>query len=165
MLLLGAVVGSLMPAAVGAQASANRQQPGPYDITLFTTAQAPKAKGQARLVSAESPFGVAVTADGRARYDVHIDVTGLPSPSTLGAYKAYVAWAVSPDLATWKRLGAVENGTSVVGAAEFNKFLLVITAEARPDPAEHAGPTILHGTSPSGWLQSFLSHPLFRGVY
>lgn len=116
-------------------------------------------------MSARSPFGVAVTADGRARYDVHIDVAGLPSPSTLGAYKAYVAWAVSPDLTRWKRLGAVENGTSVVGTADLNKFLLVITAEERPDPAEHAGPTVLHGTSPSGWLQSFLSHPLFRGVY
>ena len=163
--LFGLAVASLAPAAAAAQTSANRQQPGPYDITLFTTAQAPKAKGQARLVSAESPFGVAVTADGRARYDVHIDVTGLPSPSTLGAYKAYVAWAVSPDLTTWKRLGTVENGTSVVGAADLNKFLLVITAEASADSAAHAGPTVLHGTSPSGWLQSFLSHPLFRGVY
>jgi hypothetical protein len=45
-----------------------------------------------------------------------------------------------------------------------NKFLLVITAEADSAPAEHAGPTVLHGTSPSGWLQSFLTHPLFRGI-
>jgi hypothetical protein len=152
------------PAAV-AQTSSNRQQPGPYDIALFNTAKASKAKGKARLVSAESPFGIAVTADGHARYDVHIDVTGLPSPSTLGAYKAFVAWEVSPDLSQWTRLGSVQNGTSIVGTAELNKFLLVITAEASADPAEHAGPTVLHGTSPSGWLQSFLSHPLFRGVY
>jgi hypothetical protein len=164
-LLLGAAVASSAPRAAAAQTSANRQQPGPYDIALFTTAKAPKAEGKARLVSAESPFGIAVTTDGRARYDVHIDVTGLPSPSTLGAYKAYVAWAVSPDLTKWTRLGAVENGTSIVGTAELNKFLLVITAEASAEPEEHAGPTVLHGTSPSGWLQSFLSHPLFRGVY
>ena len=46
-----------------------------------------------------------------------------------------------------------------------NKFLLVITAEAeQPLRRSHAGPTVLHGTSPSGWLQSFLSHPLFRGI-
>lgn len=151
--------------AVAAQTSSNRQQPGPYDIALFTTAKTPAATGKARLVSAESPFGIAVTADGRARYDVHIDVAGLPDPSTLGTYKAYVAWAVSPDLSKWKRLGPVENGTSVVGTADFNKFLLVITAETSADVQEHAGPTVLHGTSPSGWLQSFLSHPLFRGVY
>jgi hypothetical protein len=152
------------PAAV-AQTSSNRQQPGPYDIALFNTPKASKANGKARLVSAESPFGIAVTADGHARYDVHIDVTGLPSPSTLGAYKAFVAWEVSPDLSKWTRLGTVQNGTSIVGSADLNKFLLVVTAEATPDTEQHSGPTVLHGTSPSGWLQSFLSHPLFRGVY
>jgi hypothetical protein len=164
-MLLAAVAASSVPRVATAQTSANRQQPGPYDIALFTTAKAPEAKGAARLVSADSPFGIAVTVDGCARYDVHIDVTGLPSPSTLGAYEAYVAWAVSPDLSKWTRLGAVKNGTSVVGTADLNKFLLVITAEASGDPEEHAGPTVLHGTSPSGWLQSFLTHPLFRGVY
>ncbi|HET7621008.1 MAG TPA: hypothetical protein VFK39_03805, partial [Gemmatimonadaceae bacterium] len=150
--------------AAAAQTSPNRQQPGPYDIALFKTPKASEAKGKARLVSAESPFGIAVTADGRARYDVRIDVAGLPRPSTLGPYKAYVAWAVSPDLSQWKRLGGVENGASVVGTADLNKFLLVVTAEASADVDAHAGPTVLHGTSPSGWLQSFLSHPLFRGV-
>jgi hypothetical protein len=151
--------------AAAAQTSSGRRQPGPYDIALFKTSKASEAKGEARLVSAESPFGVAVTTDGHARYDVHIDVTGLPNPSALGAYKAFVAWEVSPDLSKWKRLGTVQNGTSIVGTSDLNKFLLVITAEASADPAEHAGPTVLHGTSPSGWLQSFLSHPLFRGVY
>lgn len=164
-LLLAAVVGSSVAGSAAAQTSSNRQQPGPYDIALFATAKAPAAKGKARLVSAESPFGIAVTADGRARYDVHIDVTGLPKPSTLGAYETYVAWAVSPDLTVWKPLGAVKNGTSIVGTADLNKFLLVVTAEASADSAAHAGPTVLHGTSPSGWMQSFLSHPLFRGVY
>jgi hypothetical protein len=58
----------------------------------------------------------------------------------------------------------VANGRSLVGHADLNKFLLVITAEADSVPAAHKGPTVLHGTSPSGWLQSFLSHPLFRGI-
>jgi hypothetical protein len=136
---------------------------GPFDIPLFNTPKAPDAKGQARLVFAPSPFGVAVTADGRASYDVEIDASGLPDPSSLGA-SAYVAWAVTTDLKTWNRLGSVTNGHSVVGHAELNKFLLVITAESIAVPKAHAGPTVLHGTSPSGWLQSFLSHPLFRGV-
>lgn len=137
---------------------------GPYDIPLFNTPKAPAAKGRARLVFAESPFGVAVTADGRASYDVLIDASNLPDPSTLGAYSAYVAWAVTTDLSEWHRLGAVKNGHSVVGQAELNKFLLVITAESNATPPTHAGPTVLHGTSPSGWLQNFLTHPLFRGV-
>lgn len=137
---------------------------GPYDITLLGTPKAPSARGSARLVFAASPFGIAVTADGRASYDVRITTSGLPEPSSLGAYSAYVAWAVTTDLGHWHRLGPVANGTSTVGRAEENKFLLVITAEADSAVRSHAGPTVLHGTSPSGWLQSFLTHPLFRGI-
>ena len=137
---------------------------GPFDIPLFATPKAPAAQGHARLVFASSPFGVAVTQDGHASYDVQVTASGLPDPSSLGDYRAYVAWAASTDLAAWVRLGAVRNGTTTVGQAEMNKFLLVITAEADSAPSAHAGPTVLHGTSPSGWLQSFLTHTLFRGV-
>ena len=144
--------------------AAGRGGAGPYDITLLSTPAAPGARGSARLVSAESPFGVAVTADGRARYDIELRITGLPAPSSLGAYGAYVAWAVTSDLAHWTRLGPVTNGSSTVGTAEYNKFLLVITAEPGPEPAARSGPTVLHGTSPSGWLQTFLAHPIFRGA-
>jgi hypothetical protein len=137
---------------------------GPFDIALLSTPKAPTARGEARLVYAASPFGVAVTADGRARYDVRITASGLPDPSTLGEYTAYVAWEVSTDLTTWQRLGVVSNGLSTVGQATQNKFLLVITAEATATTKAHAGPTVLHGISPSAWLQSFMSHPLFRGI-
>lgn len=137
---------------------------GPYDIPLFATPRAPSATGSARLVYAPSPFGVAVTADGRATYDIQITAANLPAPSSLGSYGAYVAWAATPDLAKWIRLGAVDNGTSTVGHVDLNKFLLVITAEADSASPKHAGPTVLHGTSPSGWLQSFLNHPMFRGI-
>ena len=137
---------------------------GPYDIALFATPKAPVARGTARLVYAASPFGVAVTADGRAQYDIQVTAAELPVPSSLGAYTAYVAWAATPDLSTWVRLGTIRNGTSTVGHVDLNKFLLVITAEADSTPARHAGPTVLHGTSPSGWLQSFLNHPMFRGI-
>ena len=137
---------------------------GPYDITLLPTPSAPAAHGTARLVSAPSPFGIAVSPDGHARYDIVLKITGLPAPSSLGAYRTYVAWAATPDLREWTRLGVVANGASTVGVAQYNKFLLVVTAEAGPETAARTGPTVLHGTSPSGWLQSFLSHPLFRGV-
>ena len=52
-----------------------------------------------------------------------------------------------------------------MGEIELNKFLLVITAERTAEPATHAGPVVLRGYSPSIWLQTFLTHPLFRGVY
>jgi hypothetical protein len=150
----------LIAAALVAAVSA----PGPFDIILRPTARVPGATGHARLVYASSPFGVAVTADGRARYDARVDVSGLPDPSTLGAYRAYVAWAVSSDLSEWNRLGTITNGTSTVGSAELNKFLFVITVEADSAPARQGGPVVLRGASPSTWLQSFLSHPLFRGI-
>jgi hypothetical protein len=151
--------GGLALAAVLAVAS-----DGPFDIPLFNTPKAPAAAGHARLVYAESPFGVAVTADGRAIYDVQVDASGLPAPATLGAYGAYVAWATTTDLSRWDRLGTISNGRATVGHATLNKFLLVITAERDTSVTTHAGPTVLHGTSPSGWLQTFLSHPLFRGI-
>jgi hypothetical protein len=137
---------------------------GPFDIPLFNTPKAPDAHGNARLVYAASPFGVAVTADGHASYDVQVDASGLPDPATLGGFSTYVAWAASTDLSQWARLGVVKNGNSTVGHVEMNKFLLVITAESIATSPTHAGPTVLHGTSPSGWLQNFLTHPLFRGI-
>ncbi len=137
---------------------------GPYDIVLLPGPRVPTAAGDARLVFADSPFGVAVTADGHHIYDIRITARGLPDPAALGEYHAYVAWEVSPDLAQWIRLGAVSNGITTVGHAEMNKFLLVITAESAASAAVHTGPTVLHGTSPSGWLQTFLTHPLFRGI-
>lgn len=137
---------------------------GPYDITLLPTSTAPAAQGTARLVSAPSPFGIAVSPDGHARYDIVLRITGLPAPSALGAYHTYVAWAATPDLKEWTRLGVVANGASTVGVAQYDKFLLVITAEGGPEPLTRGGPTVLHGTSPSGWLQSFLAHPFFRGA-
>jgi len=137
---------------------------GPYDIQLHNTPRTPNAQGTARLVFAGSPFGVAVTADGHASYDVQLAVSGLPEPSTLGAYKAYVAWGVTTDLKQWRRLGAVANGRSTVGRVEFNKFMLVIAAESDSVVEKHAGPVALSGTSPSSFLQMFLTHPMFRGV-
>jgi hypothetical protein len=137
---------------------------GPYDIRLQNTPKTPNARGTARLIFAPSPFGVAVTADGHASYDVQLSLSGLPEPSALGPYAAYVAWGVTTDLKQWRRLGPVGNGEFTVGTIEFNKFLLVVAAESDSAATKHAGPVALSGTSPSGWLQTFLSHPLFRGV-
>jgi hypothetical protein len=137
---------------------------GPYDIQLRNTPKTPNARGTARLVFAESPFGVTVTADGHASYDVRLSLTGLPEPSALGPYKAYVAWGVTTDLKQWRRLGPVGNGESTVGTVDFNKFLVVVAAESDSAATKHAGAVALSGTSPSGWLQTFLSHPLFRGI-
>ncbi len=137
---------------------------GPFDIPLLGTARVPTARGHATLQYAASPFGIAVLADGVSSYDVRFDLSGLPEPASLGGYTAYVAWVATIDLKEWRRLGTVRNGVTVLGHAEHNKFLVVITAEADSFAARRAGPTILHGPSPSTWLQSLLTHPLFRGL-
>ena len=59
-------------AAVGAVLLLAATPAGPYDIALHSTSSAPGAEGSARLLFQESPFGVAVTEDGRARYDIRI---------------------------------------------------------------------------------------------
>jgi hypothetical protein len=153
------VLGCLALAAAGAGPA-----PGPYDIALAPGPAVPSARGSARLVFADSPFGVAATADGRLRFDIRVSAAGLPAPARLGAFRAYVAWEVNADLSGWQRLGVVTNGVSTVGVADRNKFLFIVTAEADTAPAAHAGPVVLHGTSPSGWLQQFFGHPLFRGA-
>jgi hypothetical protein len=155
---------SLAALGAGALMSAGPPRQGPYDIILFPTRTVPHAQGHARLVFADSPFGIAVTADGHTRYDVAVTAARLPVPSTLGQFSTYLAWAVTPDLTQWQRLGVVGNGTTTVGSVEYNKFLLVITAERDTTSVAHAGPTVLTGTSPSGWLQRFLTQPAFHGI-
>ena len=137
---------------------------GPFDIELFPTSTAPAVEGAARLVYAASPFGIATTADGRSRYDVQITASHLPPPRSLGSYSGYVAWEVATDLSAWRRLGTVRNGRSTVGSITLNKFLLVVTVEEDTLGNSHVGPVILRGNSPSGWLQSFITHPLFRNA-
>lgn len=137
---------------------------GPYEFPLRASRRVPDATGHARLVSAPSPFGVAVTADGRSRYLAQVTAAGLPEPSTLGPYSVYLAWEASTDLKTWTRLGTVTNGVTTVGTLQLNKFLLVITAESSDTVSTRQGPTVLNGNSPSSWLQSFITHPLFRGI-
>src|SRR5271163_2874487 len=125
-------------------------------MKLLPGPAAPNAAGTGHLVFAPSPFGIATTADGHAVYDIRVTAAGLPTPSSLGAYKAYVAWAVTSDLTHWTRLGTVANGNSTVGPVDLNKFLVVVTAESSPTSTTHDGPTVLHGSSPSAWLQSFI---------
>jgi hypothetical protein len=137
---------------------------GPFDIPLYGTPTTPAANGHGRLVYAESPFGVALTPDGHARYNIEVTAAALPAPSSLGKFTAYVAWAVTPDLANWSKLGAVSNGSSTVGPVDLNKFTLVVTAEPDSASTTHAGPTVLHGISPSSLLQRFLVQPAFHGI-
>ena len=65
-----------------------------YCFTLIPTPDLLDASGTATMGRVNTPFGVAVSSNGRHAYDITIAVDGLPEPSTLGPYTTYVAWGV-----------------------------------------------------------------------
>jgi FtsP/CotA-like multicopper oxidase with cupredoxin domain len=113
---------------------------------------------------ASSPFTVSVDESGRQLFAPVITLANLPEPSTLGPYSAYVAWAVTPDLALDVKLGLVANGRTELGVVGINQFLLMITAERSADVTRHAGPAVLDGTSPSWALQPHDAPPITRAA-
>ena len=62
-----------------------------------------------------SPFTVSVDDSGRQLFAPVITLANLPEPSTLGPYAAYIAWAVTPDLARDVKLGVVTTGRTELG--------------------------------------------------
>ena len=102
--------------------------PDLYRIELFHTPDFPDAFGHAVLGRTPSPFGTRVSADGRHEFDVTLNISGLPDPSTIGAYSTYVAWATTPLMRPILNLGVVGNGRTRVGHIGFNKFLILVTS-------------------------------------
>ena len=96
-----------------------------------------------------TPFGVAVSPNGRHAYDMTLAVDGLPEPSTLGPYTTYVAWATTPVLNPMIKLGEVRNGFTRPGRIDFNKFLVLISAEISASVQQREGRLVLRGMSPS----------------
>ncbi|MGH7539910.1 MAG: multicopper oxidase family protein, partial [Gemmatimonadota bacterium] len=97
---------------------------------------------------------MAATPDGRLRFDVVLGTRGLPDPESLGPYAAYVAWVASPLLYPIYRLGEVPpEGVAELGQIAMNKFLLLVSAEPRPEVAEPTGPFVLRAQSPSSRMQ------------
>ncbi len=117
--------------------------------------------GRLELRTPHSPFGVAVNAAGNHLYEGILTLDGLPDPATLGDYNHIVAWLATPLFDTVTSLGPVTNGTRSIGEISLNKFMLLVTAEARPDAPEWEGRLLLRATSPSARmappdLQEFL---------
>ncbi len=120
-------------------------------MELFPTSRAGDAHGVAELGRVRSPFGIAVTAEGRHRYHLRVLVEGLPDPAELGA-AAYVAWVTTPWLDPVTRLGEVRNGLTDLGEVAHNKFLIWISAEPAAEAETRAGRLVLRGRSPSSRL-------------
>lgn len=129
----------------------------PNCIRLIPTRHDADAGGVVVMSFAPSPFTVAVTADGRAIYDLEVRTTGLePRPGV-----TYVAWATTPDLSERLRLGALGADSAVTGRVAWNKFLVLVTAESSDEGETWTGPVLLTGVSPSGRLQTMAGEEIF----
>ena len=74
------------------RAPAPREHATLHCMDLIAAPDQPSASGIVELFAPASPFGVAVTADGRPRWRAEATIRGLPSPSSVGPYTTYVAW-------------------------------------------------------------------------
>jgi len=127
---------------------------GLFCIDLIPTNRAAQASGTIRLVRPWSPFGVTVTAQGNHRNNLSFSVRGLPDPSEFGDYKTYIAWVSPLSLYPVEKLGGITNGNHTLGEVSFNKYLVLITAEATNSVLEMSGPIVLRGRSPSSKLEA-----------
>ena len=110
-------------------------------------------RGVVELGQAPSPFGIAVSREGAQLYQARATLSGLPEPASLGPYGAYVAWLTTPTLYPMVKLAEVRNGTTPLGRVGFNKFIVLVTAEASAAVEERRGRLVLRGQSPSSRMQ------------
>ncbi len=165
-LALAAIVGTV--ALVAARSSTRSEESAPcvaapagslrpsadlYCMELVPRPDVGDASGTAILGRASSPFDVALTPSGSQRYAVTLDLHGLPSPQSLGAYTTWVAWVAAPSLDPVRKLGVVRNGRTELGEVAWDKFLIFVTAERSADVREQSGRLVLRGFSPSIRLQ------------
>jgi len=123
-----------------------------YCTDLVPTPDLQQVTGVLALRSGATPFGAAVTRDGRPEYRLAITIDGLPAPSTLGPYTAYVAWASTLSMDSVVKLGSVRNGETLLGEITAAQFRVVISAESAATVVARSGRLVLRGTSPSSRL-------------
>jgi suppressor of ftsI len=122
------------------------------DLYCIELVPAPGMEGTAGTVElghVPGPFTVAVTAEGLPRQRLVLSVSGLPAPSTLGAFDTYVAWVAPPTMHPVRRLRAIAEGRTVLGDVDLEKFVVLVTAEASARGREPKGRVVLRGQSPS----------------
>ena len=105
--------------------------------------------GRVELGHVAGPFTVAVTKEGRLRYQPILQVTGLPAPESLGSYRTYLAWVATPTMERVIPLGEVRNGTTPLPIVDLEKFSVLVTAERSALAKEPGGRMVLRGQSPS----------------
>ena len=114
-----------------------------YCIELIPAPGVRGVSGRVELTFPSGPFTVAVTADGRSRFTPSVSLAGLAPAGT------YVAWAATLQMDSLINLGAVKNGSARMRAIDFEKFVILITAERNARVRAPTGRVLLRGQSPS----------------
>lgn len=135
----------LCPAGVAPFAS-------PLCAELVPTPDLLDVNGMLELRAVRSPFGVAVTADGRLRHRLVARIAGLPAASSLGRYVTYVAWGYDVTMAGGRRLAVVGNGEFDLGELPWERFRVVVSAEPSSNVRTRQGRLVLRATSPAALL-------------
>ncbi len=138
-----------------------------YNISMAATGSAPGARGYVTKTFAQSPFGIALTVDGRYIYDVQIKVEGLRGPPAT----EYTVWVAPPNLSPIVRLGVLDEHLELSGQVGLNKLIMFVTAERPgswdPDNGDKGGnawkgPILMQGISRSGMMHSAAGHGPFE---
>ena len=126
-------------------------------VDLQTTGKIAMASGSISLKPVMSPFGIAVTAEGRGIFEATTTVRNLPDAASLGAqFNTYVLWVASPSLDQVRNLGVINNGVPVSARVDFVKMMYMVTAEpaANAKGTNFKGAIVLVGRSASARVQN-----------
>jgi suppressor of ftsI len=126
-----------------------------YCIELVPTPDLRQISGVVSLTPMVSPFGIAVTPDGHVRYALVAAIEGLPEPSTLGDFSAYVVWATTMSLDREIKLGVLastKSSRTPLGELSLNQFRVFVSAEKSAAVTSRTGRMVLRATSPSARL-------------
>lgn len=131
-----------------------------YAFPLAATGNIPGtgfARGRAEIaVPAQSPFPVALGADGSYVYDVQVAIDNMRAPRS----GTLVAWVTTPDLDRVERIGSLGETLRASGPVWWNKFIVVVTLESGDDPeaATWSGAIVFRGMSRSGAMHTMVGH-------
>ncbi len=145
------------------------ESPEYYAFEMVTTKNVPgtaRLRGMAEVTFVrESPFGVAVSADGSYAYDVHLALDNMRAPPGDGVW---AVWLTKSDLSEIHYAGTMEPGEPFVGRVSWNKFLAIVTLEERAavevegGPRRWQGPVVTRGMSRSGMMHTMAGHGPFQ---
>lgn len=134
-----------------------------YAIDLVPTKKvtgARMATGRGDITFSQSPFGVALTADGQYVYNLAVAMENIRIPEG----KAVDVWVTTPTLDEVVHIGRLGEDLTAKGSVSFNKFLVVVSLEdgTRPAGTSWSGPIIARGMSRSGLMHTMAGHGPFE---